>query len=109
MYLSHKRSSYVPKVHRFSLISFVAASMLATTLSAEINTTDIERLLIDQEQNARSGFQLAGYASFGYSNSDATNSTFDSVQFAPIFHYVYSDILQFEGEVELTVDEAGET
>ncbi len=109
MYQSQNKSSGLPKTNRKLLISMVVSTLLAGTLSAEVSTADIERLLIDQEQNARSGFQLAGYASFGYSNASSDDGTFDLVQFSPIFHYGYSDILQFEGEVEFEIGEDGET
>ena len=91
------------------LLSSLTSSLLLTSLCAEVSQADIDKLLIGQEQNALSGFQLAGYASFGYSDSKAEDGTFDLVNFSPIFHYGYSDILQFEGEVEFSIAADGET
>ena len=87
----------------------VLISSLLTTLLAADSSDDITALQIAQEQNALSGFQLAGYASFGYSDSKTEDGTFDLVNFSPIFHYGYSDILQFEGEVEFSIAADGET
>ncbi len=61
------------------------------------------------EGNAKSGFQLAGYSSFDYANSENGDASFAGVKFAPIFHYRYGDIFQFEGELEFTVNNEGET
>ncbi len=64
-----------------------------------------EALNTSKEGNAKSGFQLAGYSAFDYSDGE-----FSGVKFAPIFHSKYGDILQFEGEVEFTMDPTtGET
>lgn len=109
MYHSQKTSGCSPKAKRASLISIVVTTLFAGTLSAEVNTVEIERLLIDQEQNARSGFQLTGYASLGYSDAASEDSTFDAVKFAPILQYGYSDILQFDAEIEFEIEADGET
>lgn len=64
-----------------------------------------ERLKTDKESNAKSGFQIAGYTAFDY-----TDNEFSGVKFAPIFHAKYGDIFQFEGELEFTMDPTtGET
>ncbi len=99
------------KKHQLSLISssLLITTILATQVHCAENAADINALRINQEQNAKSGFQLAGYASFGYSYSEEDNSNFDVVQFSPIFHYGYSDILQFEGELEFSIGQDGET
>ena len=34
---------------------------------------------------------------------------FGSVKFAPIFHYQYKDLFMFESELEVEVDDTGET
>ncbi|MDF1874879.1 hypothetical protein JHD48_03925 [Sulfurimonas sp. SAG-AH-194-I05] len=54
------------------------------------------------ESNAKSGFQLAGYASFDWTDSQNATNEFSGVKFAPIFHYQYGNIFQFEGELEFT-------
>jgi len=77
---------------------------------------DVDRLMEENQQiksnfedNAKSGFQLAGYASFDYADTQNSNSSFSGVKFAPIFHYKYADIIQFEGELEFTINSNGET
>ncbi|HIP20493.1 MAG TPA: hypothetical protein EYG70_05155 [Sulfurimonas sp.] len=63
------------------------------------------RLKTNRENNAKSGFQIAGYAAFDYKDGE-----FSGVQFSPIFHAKYGEIFQFEGELEFTLDPiTGET
>ncbi len=91
-------------------MAMLSSIMLSSViLATQVHCADMDSLIIGQEQNAKSGFQLAGYASFGYSYSDEEKSNFDVVQFSPIFHYGYSDILQFEGELEFSISQTGET
>ncbi len=100
---------YLAQHSKVLMHSVILSSMLATMASAD-NGEDVTVLQVAQEQNALSGFQLAGYASFGYSNTkDVHDGSFDLVNFSPIFHYGYSDILQFEGEVEFSIAADGET
>ena len=103
----------VPIIQRHHLSVVSSAVLISTLLSTQVHCADkaaeINTLRINQEQNAKSGFQLAGYASFGYSYSEEDESNFDVVKFAPIFHYGYSDILQFEGELEFSITQDGET
>jgi len=80
-------------------------------LAQEVNAIKIKsnNMQAELEGNEKSGFQLAGYSSFGWSDTENGTSDFDLVQFSPIFHYQYSDIFQFEGELEILVDANGET
>jgi len=71
--------------------------------------SNIEEVKSELEGNEKSGFQLAGYASFGWSDAQGSGNNFDLVQFSPIFHYQYSDIFQFEGELEIITNNKGET
>ncbi len=59
--------------------------------------------------NTDSVVHLAGYGAVTYSDSDDENGAFSGVQFNPIFHYQYKDLLMLEAELELEVDEHGET
>ncbi|PHR54176.1 MAG: hypothetical protein COA44_14105 [Arcobacter sp.] len=70
---------------------------------------EVAEIKVSLEGNAKSGFQLAGYASFDWTDAQGENNDFSGVKFAPIFHYQYGDIFQFEGELEITTDDAGET
>lgn len=74
-----------------------------------ISAYDLDTIRTQLETNAKSGFQLAGYSSFNYTSQGSGGDAFDGVKFAPIFHYQYSDIIQFEGELEFSTTETGET
>lgn len=54
-----------------------------------------------------SSAHLAGYAAVTY--SDEGNGVFSGVQFNPIFHYQYKNLLLLESELELAVAEDGST
>lgn len=84
----------------------------------EIKTTNSEYIKLNKsineiksslEGNSKSGFQLAGYAAFDWTDTQGENNDFSGVKFAPIFHYQYSNIFQFEGELEITTDNNGKT
>ncbi len=54
---------------------------------------------------------MAGYADVGYSQSDADNDdgSFSVGNFSPIFHFQYRDLVMLESELELEIEEDGET
>lgn len=52
-------------------------------------------------KDASSVVHLAGYGSIGYTDSKGDNSNFNQVQFAPIFHYQYKDLMMLESELEI--------
>jgi len=60
-------------------------------------------------KNATSVVHLAGYGSVGYSDQKTGDGRFDQVQFSPIFHYEYDDLMMLESELEITTTEEGET
>ena len=60
------------------------------------------------EGNSKSGFQLAGYAAFDWADAQGTDNEFSGVKFAPIFHYQYGQLFQFEGELEFIAKEDGD-
>jgi len=62
-------------------------------------------------KNAESVVHLAGYGSVTYSdsNSDNVNAAFSGVQFSPIFHYQYKDLVMLESELEITTEDDGST
>jgi len=72
-----------------------------------------------QDENSLSLARMAGYAQFNYSARDRTYldegekkeeyNAFTDTTFAPIFHYQYSDLFFFEGELSITIDEEGAT
>ncbi|MGD2136610.1 MAG: porin [Gammaproteobacteria bacterium] len=62
-------------------------------------------------KNAESVVHLAGYGSVTYSdsNADDINAAFSGVQFSPIFHYQYKDLVMLESELEITAEDDGST
>lgn len=54
---------------------------------------------------------LAGYGDVGYekADNDNDNGSFKVGTFAPIFHFQYRDLVMLEAELEVTVEEDGET
>jgi len=68
----------------------------------------VSEIKSELENNANSGFQLAGYASFDWTDAQKEDNEFSGVKFAPIFHYQYGQLFQFEGELEFIVKDDGE-
>ncbi|MHB1094526.1 hypothetical protein [Thiobacillus sp.] len=60
-------------------------------------------------KDASSVVHLAGYGSVGYTDNEGTKGRFSQVQFSPIFHYQYKDLIMLGGELEITNDPDGET
>lgn len=60
-------------------------------------------------KNATSVVHLAGYGSVGYTDNENAKGRFSQVQFSPIFHYQYADLMMLESELEITNDPDGET
>ncbi|MBI4006786.1 MAG: porin [Gammaproteobacteria bacterium] len=52
---------------------------------------------------------LAGYGAVGYTNDDPMNDRFNQVQFNPIFHYLFKDLILLESELELAIEDDGAT
>lgn len=52
---------------------------------------------------------LAGYGSVGYTDNKDTKGRFNQVQFSPIFHYQYKDLMMLESELEISNTADGET
>ncbi len=61
------------------------------------------------EKFADSVVHLAGYGSVGYTDNRDTAGRFSQVQFSPIFHYQYKDLMMLESELEIRVTPEGET
>lgn len=99
-----------------SIITLCSSALAADSseinqLIKDVNTLKAQsaNMQSDLEGNAKSGFQLAGYAAFDWQKVEGSSSRFSGIKFAPIFHAKYNDIFQFEGELEFSVDEKGET
>ena len=52
---------------------------------------------------------MAGYADVGYSFASGETGNFTVGTFSPIFHYQYRDIVMLESELEITINDEGET
>ncbi len=65
------------------------------------------------EDRALTKWHLAGYTAAGFtatdSDTEAVDNTFEDVQFNPIFHFQYRDLVLFEGELEFEAASTGET
>jgi len=82
-----------------------------STVYTEDSDTDIfieSKIRSELESNAKSGFLLTGYASFDWVDKQGEDNEFSGVKFAPIFHYQYGNLFQFEGELEFKATEDGE-
>lgn len=60
-------------------------------------------------KSADSVVHLSGYASLGYTDNESANGRFSQVQFSPIFHYQYKDLVMLETELEINNTTSGET
>lgn len=60
-------------------------------------------------KNASSVVHLAGYGSVGYTDNENASGRFSQVQFSPIFHYQYKDLMILESELEFSNTPDGET
>jgi len=52
---------------------------------------------------------MAGYADVGYIDQESSDGSFGVGSFSPIFHFQYRDLVMLESELEIEVDDAGET
>ncbi|GIT97542.1 porin [Sulfurovum sp. TSL1] len=106
------------------MIGVVLSTMMTSTLLvAETQDVDIKQLREDVdalqlrdkqmqnsfEDHSMSAFQLAGYASFDFVNEEDDDGSFSEVKFSPLLLYTYGDIFLFEAEVELEINDEGET
>ena len=56
-----------------------------------------------------SSVHLGGYGAISFTDDDTENDRFNQVSYNPIFHYSYKDLILFEAELELEVEEDGRT
>ena len=60
-------------------------------------------------KNTDSVVHLAGYGDVTYSDGDKINGAFTGARFNPIFHYQYKDLVMLESELEIEVEDDGDT
>ncbi|MDR9437037.1 MAG: porin [Thiohalophilus sp.] len=109
----------IPKSTKLGLIigaCLLSAPVLASELDAlkqqvEDLQTRIKEVASKQSEwkQATSVVHLAGYGAVSYIDSEDSTGSFNQVQFAPIFHYQYEDLMMLESELEITVGPEGET
>ncbi len=83
----------------------------ATKEEVQAVKKDIEVAKSEQSEwkNHDSTVHLGGYGAIGFTNDDHENDRFNTVQFSPIFHYTFKDLILLESELEIEVEEDGET
>jgi hypothetical protein len=93
--------------------SLLRQQINTSATKAEVDAVKKEVQVSNNQQNERESFDskvhLGGYGQVGFSDGNSTNSRFNQVQFSPIFHYQYRDDLLLEAELEMEVEENGET
>lgn len=105
------------------LIPYGLVALLALTPGIVIGADDLGTIKADVEElkrqvrdanewkNADSQVHLAGYGSVTYTDTDSggPNASFSGVQFNPIFHYQYKDLVMLESELEIEAESDGAT
>lgn len=112
-----KTATLVPCVLGFSPMLQAAESL--EDLSAQLEEIQQKILILEAERAvnaearewryADSVVHFAGYADTNFVDTDGGDGEFTVGNFAPIFHYRYGDILMLESELEVEVNEDGET
>ena len=97
------------------LVLVLSAAPAAADKDKEIEAlkADVETLKKEVKEAAEWKYphtliHMAGYANVGYTDSESEIGTFDSVSFAPIFHYQYKDLVMLESELDVSLTPEGE-
>lgn len=101
----------------FSQIILAAESLEDLSTQLELLQEKIAVLEAERSINAEarewryadSVVHLSGFADVNFVDTDGGDGEFTVGNFAPIFHYRYQDKLMLEGELEIEVNEEGET
>lgn len=103
----------------FALAVFAVVGMwpIATAWAADDTAqmkSDIEELKkqvkeANEWKKAESKVHLAGYTSATYTDIQNEDGGFTQALFAPIFHYLFNDLVMLEAELEFSADTEGET
>ena len=72
---------------------------------------DVQRVAKQRSEwkDATSVVHLSGYGSVAYTDNENADGNFNQVQFAPIFHYQFADLLMLESELEIQTTADGAT
>jgi hypothetical protein len=87
------------------------AEQVATAATETAKTAQVATQEPITEQLPDTLWHLAGYMSTGLMASDAADqdSTFVGGQFNPMFHFQYKNLVMFEGEAEIEIEDDGGT
>ncbi|MCH8263120.1 MAG: hypothetical protein IIA77_08785 [Proteobacteria bacterium] len=87
--------------------------MQNTATKAEVNAVKKEIEVARSEQSEwktyDSTVHLGGYGTVGYTSGDQENDRFNKAAYSPIFHYTFKDLILLQAELEIEVEEGGET
>lgn len=105
--------TFLVSVFLLGMLENVAGADELTDLKSEVDKLkkrlDEVTEAQDEWKEAKSVVHLAGYASVRFADVESGTSGFDKVKFNPIFHYQYADLILLEAELEVEVEEDGET
>jgi len=76
---------------------------------AEVQVVKKDVATAGEWQQADTLIHLAGYADVGYTDSASADSSFNLGRFSPIFHFQYRDLVMLESELEIELEEDGQT
>lgn len=85
---------------------------------APASSTEVQELRREVQEVATSAGEFrgvsstkhfAGYADVGYADRKGAPGSFDVARFNPAFHYQYQDLVLLDAELEVAVDQNGET
>lgn len=105
----------------FALIAIVLMSLSPAAAETEIDELrqkiealqeEVDRIAKASpkvESEPKSVVHLAGYGDVAYVDAENSDGSFSRVKFAPIFHYMYGDLLMLGAELEFDVTDDGET
>jgi len=105
---------------KLGAVAAVPLFLFPLVVAAADDVADLQKQIDELKQEVRdrnavidpdSVVHLGGYGSVTYTDSEfaASNASFSGVQFSPIFHYQYKDLVMLESELEIEATSAGET
>lgn len=76
---------------------------------AEVQLVKKDAATAGEWQQADTLIHMSGYAEVGYTDSASADGSFNVGRFAPIFHFQYRDLVILESELEIEVEDDGQT
>ena len=78
-------------------------------LQSQVTALSSEVQQAAEWKNPNTLIHMAGYADVGYAKQESQDGSFVVGSFSPIFHFQYRDIVMLESELEIEVEDDGET